>query len=125
LLPQIDVLSLHCPLTEQTRDLIGEAELALMKPGSLLINTGRGGLVNEKALAAALRDGHLAGAACDVLTVEPPVNGNPLLDNSIPNLVVTPHSAWGSREARQRIVGQLEANLHSFVSGRPQRQVNP
>ena len=125
LLAQIDVLSLHCPLTEQTRDLIGEAELALMKPGSLLINTGRGGLVNEKALAAALRDGHLAGSACDVLTVEPPVNGNPLLDNSIPNLVVTPHSAWGSREARQRIVGQLEANLHSFVSGRPQRQVNP
>ena len=124
LLPQIDVLSLHCPLTEQTRDLIGQAELALMKPGSLLINTGRGGLVNETALAAALRKGHLGGAACDVLTVEPPVNGNPLLDDTLPNLVITPHSAWGSREARQRIVGQLEANLHSFVDGRPQRQVN-
>ncbi|WP_341707464.1 2-hydroxyacid dehydrogenase [Halopseudomonas sp.] len=124
LLPQVDVLSLHCPLTEQTRDLIGAAQLASMKQGSLLINTGRGGLVNELALADALRSGHLGGAACDVLTVEPPVNGNPLLDATLPNLVITPHSAWGSREARQRIVGQLEANLRSFSSGAPQRQVN-
>ena len=124
LLPQIDVLSLHCPLTEQTRDLIGAQQLALMKVGSLLINTGRGGLVNETALAAALRSGHLGGAACDVLSVEPPAEGNPLLDDTLPNLVITPHSAWGSREARQRIVGQLEANLCSFIAGAPQRQVN-
>ncbi|UJJ30551.1 2-hydroxyacid dehydrogenase [Halopseudomonas maritima] len=123
LLPEVDVLSLHCPLTESTRDLIGAPELALMKPGSLVINAGRGGLVNEVALAAALRSGHLGGAACDVLTVEPPVDGNPLLDADLPNLVITPHSAWGSREARQRIVGQLRDNLLGFVAGRAPRQV--
>ncbi|WP_193075870.1 2-hydroxyacid dehydrogenase [Pseudomonas sp. FME51] len=111
LLPQVDVLSLHCPLTEQTRHLIGAEQLALMKPGSLLINAGRGGLVDEQALVDSLRSGHLGGAGFDVLTTEPPVNGNPLLDNSVPNLVVTPHSAWGSREARQRILGQLVENL--------------
>ncbi|MEE3157639.1 MAG: 2-hydroxyacid dehydrogenase [Pseudomonadota bacterium] len=122
-LPEIDVLSLHCPLTEATRDLIGAPELALMKPGSLVINAGRGGLVNEAALAAALRSGHLGGAACDVLTVEPPVDGNPLLDTDVPNLVITPHSAWGSREARQRIVEQLRENLLGFADGRMLRQV--
>lgn len=111
LLPQVDVLSLHCPLTEQTHHLIGAEQLALMKPGSLLINAGRGGLVDEQALVDSLRSGHLGGAGFDVLTTEPPVNGNPLLDDSVPNLVVTPHSAWGSREARQRIVGQLVENL--------------
>ena len=111
LLPQVDVLSLHCPLTEQTRHLIGAEQLALMKPGSLLINAGRGGLVDEQALVDSLRSGHLGGAGFDVLTTEPPVNGNPLLDDSVPNLVVTPHSAWGSREARQRILGQLVENL--------------
>ena len=111
LLPQVDVLSLHCPLTEQTRHLIGAEQLALMKPGSLLINAGRGGLVDEQALVDSLRSGHLGGAGFDVLTTEPPVNGNPLLDDSVPNLVVTPHSAWGSREARQRIVGQLVGSL--------------
>lgn len=111
LLPQVDVLSLHCPLTEQTRNLIGAAELALMKPGSLLINAGRGGLVDEQALVESLRSGHLGGAGFDVLTTEPPVAGNPLLDDSVPNLVVTPHSAWGSREARQRIVSQLVESL--------------
>lgn len=111
LLPQVDVLSLHCPLTEQTRHLISAEQLALMKPGSLLINAGRGGLVDEQALVDSLRSGHLGGAGFDVLTTEPPVNGNPLLDPSVPNLVVTPHSAWGSREARQRIVGQLVGSL--------------
>lgn len=111
LLPQVDVLSLHCPLTEQTRHLIGAEQLALMKSGSLLINAGRGGLVDEQALVDSLRSGHLGGAGVDVLTTEPPVNGNPLLDDSVPNLVVTPHSAWGSREARQRIVGQLVGSL--------------
>lgn len=111
LLPQIDVLSLHCPLTDLTRGLIGSAELALLRPGSLLINTGRGGLVDEQAVVDSLRAGHLGGAGFDVLSTEPPVAGNPLLDNPLPNLVVTPHSAWGSREARQRIVTQLVENL--------------
>ncbi|WP_213875259.1 2-hydroxyacid dehydrogenase [Pseudomonas sp. dw_358] len=110
LLPQIDALTLHCPLTEQTRNLIGARELGLLKPGAFVVNTGRGGLVDEHALADALRAGHLGGAATDVLTVEPPTQGNPLLDNSIPRLIVTPHNAWGSREARQRIIGQLAAN---------------
>src|SRR5690606_31131231 len=79
--------------------------------GSLLINTGRGGLVDEQALVDSLRSGHLGGAGFDVLTAEPPAAGNPLLADDLPNLVVTPHTAWGSREARQRIVGQLAENL--------------
>lgn len=111
LLPQVDVLSLHCPLTDLTRGLIGATELTMLPPGSLLINTGRGGLVDEQAVVDSLRVGHLGGAAFDVLTHEPPVEGNPLLDNQLPNLVVTPHNAWGSREARQRIVNQLIENL--------------
>ena len=117
LLPEVDVLSLHCPLTDATRGMIGAAELAAMKPGSLLINAGRGGLVDEQALLDSLRSGHLGGAGLDVLTEEPPVNGNPLLDARLPNLVVTPHCAWGSREARQRIVGQLAENLRHASSG--------
>lgn len=121
LLPEVDVLTLHCPLTEATRGMIGAAELAAMKPGSLLINTGRGGLVDEQALVDSLRSGHLAGAGVDVLTEEPPVNGNPLLDAGLPNLVVTPHCAWGSREARQRIVGQLADNLRHAAGGGPDR----
>lgn len=123
LLPQIDVLSLHCPLTEETRDLIGAPELALMKRGSLLINAARGGLVNESALLAALHSGHLGGAALDVLSEEPPVSGNPLLEAEGLNLIITPHSAWGSREARQRIVEQLTENLIGFTEGRIQRSV--
>lgn len=111
LLPQVDVLTLHCPLTDTTRNMIGAEQLAAMKPGSLLINTGRGGLVDEQALVDSLRRGHLGGAGFDVLTTEPPVAGNPLLDAQLPNLVITPHSAWGSREARQRIVKQLAENL--------------
>ena len=110
----MDVLSLHCLLTDQTRDLISARELKMMKPDSLLINTSRGGLVNEQALADALRAGEIGGAGFDVLTEEPPRNGNPLLADDIPNLIVTPHSAWASREARQRIVGITAANLASI-----------
>ena len=117
LLPEVDILTLHCPLTDKTRGMIGAQQLAAMKPGSLLINTGRGGLVDEQALVDSLRSGHLAGAGFDVLTTEPPVAGNPLLQEGIPNLVVTPHSAWGSREARQRIVEQLAENLRHGTSG--------
>lgn len=123
LLSEVDALSLHCPLTEQTRNLIGERELALMKPGAFLINTARGGLVDEQALADALRRGRLGGAATDVLAEEPPVDGNPLLAGDVPRLIVTPHSAWGSREARQRIVDQLVENAHAFGAGTPLRRV--
>ena len=124
LLPRVDVLSLHCPLSEQTANLIDARALALMKSGALLVNCARGGIVDEAALAAALRSGHLAGAACDVLSVEPPHDGNPLLDGDIPNLIVTPHSAWGSREARQRIVAQIGENITAFQRGQPLRRVN-
>lgn len=124
LLPQVDALSLHCPLNEHTRNLIGARELGLMKPGAFLINTARGGLVDEQALADALRAGHLGGAATDVLSVEPPRDGNPLLAPNIPRLIVTPHSAWGSREARQRIVDQLAENALAYFAGAPRRVVN-
>ncbi len=123
LLPQIDALTLHCPLTEQTRNLIGARELQLMKPAAFIINTARGGLIDEQALADTLRSGHLGGAATDVLISEPPSNDNPLLAADVPRLIVTPHSAWGSREARQRIVGQLRENAEAFFAGTPKRQV--
>lgn len=123
LLPQVDALTLHCPLNADTLNLIGEYELSLMKPTAFLINTARGGLVNEQALADCLRHGHLGGAATDVLTQEPPCDGNPLLAADIPRLIVTPHSAWGSREARQRIVIQLMENAQAFFGGAPRRVV--
>ncbi|SFA70114.1 2-hydroxyacid dehydrogenase [Azotobacter beijerinckii] len=124
LLPQVDALTLHCPLTEHTRHLIGTAQLQAMKPGAFLINAGRGGLVDEQALADALRRGHLGGAASDVLSEEPPRHGNPLLAPDIPRLILTPHSAWGSREARQRIVGQLAENAQAHFAGTPKRRVD-
>lgn len=124
LLPQVDALSLHCPLNADTLNLIGEYQLGLMKPGAFLINTARGGLVDEQALADALRRGHLGGAATDVLSQEPPRDGNPLLAADIPRLIVTPHSAWGSREARQRIVIQLMENAQAYFSGAPRRVVD-
>ncbi len=117
LLASADVLSLHCLLTDETRNLIGERELGLMKSGALLINTSRGGLVDEAALAEALRNGDIAGAGFDVLTEEPPRHGNPLLADDIPNLIVTPHSAWASREARQRIVEITAGNLAALRKG--------
>ncbi|WP_426757663.1 NAD(P)-dependent oxidoreductase, partial [Pseudomonas aeruginosa] len=115
-------LTLHCPLNEHTRHLIGARQLALLKPGAFVINTARGGLIDEQALADALRAGHLGGAATDVLSVEPPVNGNPLLAADIPRLIVTPHSAWGAVESRQRIVEQLSENAEAFFAGSPPRQ---
>ncbi|MDP2244682.1 2-hydroxyacid dehydrogenase [Pseudomonas sp.] len=124
LLPQVDALTLHCPLNAATQNLIGEYQLSLMKPGAFLINTARGGLVDEQALADALRRGHLGGAATDVLTQEPPTDGNPLLAADIPRLIVTPHSAWGSREARQRIVIQMTENAQAFFDGSARRLVN-
>lgn len=124
LLPQVDFLSLHCPLTEDTRDLIGPAEFAAMKHSAFLVNCARGGIVNEAALAEALQSGQIAGAAMDVLSVEPPKQGNILLDPAIPNLILTPHSAWGSVDARQRIVQQMVENVIAFQQGQPIRQVN-
>ncbi len=123
LLPRVDVLSLHCPLTPETRGLIGPWELALMRRDAVLINTARGGLVDEAMLADALRKGALGGAGVDVLSLEPPVAGNPLLAPDIPNLIVTPHCAWGSRESRQRLVGQLAENVRGFFDGEPVRVV--
>jgi glycerate dehydrogenase len=117
LLPQVDVLSLHCPLCSTTRGLIGQRELALMKSDAILINTARGGLVDAQALADALREGRLGGAGIDVLESEPPTHGNPLLDPGIPNLIVTPHIAWAAREARQRCIDELAANVGAFLAG--------
>ena len=124
LLPQVDFLTLHCPLTEETRDLIADVEFNLMKKTAFLINCARGGVVNETALAEALIKQKIAGAATDVLTVEPPKNGNVLLNNNIPNLIITPHSAWGSVDARQRIVNQLIENTLAYQKGQAIRQVN-
>lgn len=124
LLPQVDALTLHCPLNDNTRDMIGAYELSLMKPHAFIVNTARGGLINEQALADALRNGHLGGAASDVLSVEPPVAGNPLLAGDIPRLIITPHSAWGAREARQRIVSQITENAQAFFAGAPIRVVS-
>ena len=124
LLAQVDFLSLHCPLTEDTRDLIDAKAFDVMKPSAFLINCARGGIVNEQALADALIQGKIAGAATDVLTVEPPKEGNVLLESHLPNLIVTPHSAWGSVDARQRIVQQMVENAEAFKAGQPIRQVN-
>lgn len=123
LLPEVDVLSLHCPLTDATRGLIGARELGLMRPDALLINTARGGIVDEQALAAALRAGTIGGAGVDVLSAEPPRDGNPLLAPDIPNLILTPHIAWASSEARQRVVEEIAANIAAFLAGRERNRV--
>jgi len=123
LLPQADVLSLHCPLTPETRAMISAKELQLMKRGAMLINTARGGIVDEAALVEALRSGRLGGAGVDVLMQEPPAE-NPLLADDIPNLIITPHIAWASREARQRLVNEVAANIGAFLQGKARNVVN-
>ncbi len=123
LLRQVDVLSLHCPLHEQTRGLIGKAELALMKPDAILINTARGGLVDEAALLDALLCKRLGGAALDVLEREPPSLANPLLAYTQPNLILTPHTAWASREARQRVLQEIARNIEAFNHGAVRNEV--
>ena len=117
LLATADIVSLHCPLNDATRGLIGSRELALMKPDALLINTARGGLIDGAALAAALKAGRLGGAGIDVLPQEPPHAAEPLIDAQIPNLLVTPHIAWAAREARQRCIDEMAANIRDFRSG--------
>lgn len=115
-LPHIDVLSLHCPLTAQTHRLIGAREFSLMKKGSLLINVSRGGLVDEKALSEALFSSHLGGAALDVVSQEPPAKESLLFSNPPPNLIITPHVAWATFEARQRLLTQVRQNVLKFIS---------
>ena len=118
-----DEISLHCPLTDETRNLIGADELQQMKLGAVLINTARGGLIDDHALLDALQNGRLGGAGIDVLRNEPPRDGNPLLDVDLPNLIVTPHNAWASRQAMQTLADQLIDNLEGFVCGEPRNLV--
>ena len=123
MLQQSDVVSLHCPLTGDTRGLIGKAELALMKRNAILINTARGALIDTAALARALADGDIAAAAIDVLPEEPPVDGDPLLDYDGDNLILTPHIAWGTVEARQNAINEVAANVRAFLDGEERNRV--
>lgn len=121
LLATADVLSLHCPLTDSTRHLINADTLAKMKSSAILINTGRGPLIDDQAVADALADGRLAAFCADVLTQEPPLADNPLL--KLPNAFITPHIAWASKEARVRLIQVATSNVRAFLSGTPQNVV--
>lgn len=120
-----DVVSLHLPLTSATRNMIGKERLRQMKASAILINTARGGLVDEQALADALVAGTIAGAGIDVLSVEPPPPDNPLVKLKSPNLILTPHMAWASDEAMQTLADQLIVNIEGFVAGNPANLVAP
>lgn len=122
LLSQSDVLSLHCPLTESTREMINSQSIEKMKQGAILVNTGRGPLVNEADVAQALADGKLAGYGADVMCSEPPKADNPLLKQ--PNAFITPHIAWATAEARGRLLATAIANAKAFIAGKPQNVVN-
>lgn len=119
-----DVVSIHCPLTPDTHHLLNQQTFAKMKSDAILINTARGAIVESDSLAAALRQGTIGGAGIDVLDQEPPRPDHPLLVDDIPNLIVTPHNAWGTKESRQRLVAQMAANLKSWRDGSPQNVVN-
>jgi glycerate dehydrogenase len=118
-----DVITLHCPLTDDTRNLIGAPELALMKPQAVLVNTARGGLIDDEALVQALARGELGGAGVDVLRVEPPREPNALLEARLSNLIVTPHNAWASQQGMQTLADQLIENIEAFVRGEPRSLV--
>jgi len=118
-LRRADVLSIHCPLDDTTRNLVGREELCAMKPDAILINTARGGVVDERALAEGLRAGEIGGAGIDTLSQEPPPADHPLLADDIPNLLLTPHNAWASRSARQAALDQLAAVVSAFGVGQP------
>jgi glycerate dehydrogenase len=125
-LADADAISLHCPLTAETKGLIGLGELRAMKRSALLINTARGGIVDEAALIQALKEGWIAGAGFDVVTIEPPPIDHPMLAPellALPNFLLTPHVAWASRPAMQALAGQLIDNIESFVAGTPQNRV--
>lgn len=117
-----DVVSLHCPLTDDTFHIVNRERLALMKPSAILINTGRGPLVDEKALADALKEGRIAAAGVDVLSQEPPRQDNPLFQT--PNIRITPHISWATKEARERLLDISVANLEAYMAGHPQNVVN-
>jgi glycerate dehydrogenase len=119
---QSDVLTLHCPLTEQTRHLVNTERLSWMKPDAFLLNTSRGALIDERALAQALNSGKLAGAGLDVLSQEPPRADHPLL--AARNCIITPHYAWGTRAARERLMKIAVENVRAFLGGKPQNVVN-
>lgn len=122
LFQQSDIVSLHCPLTPETRQLVNAARLAQMKPGALLINTSRGPLVDDAALAVALTSGHLGGAGLDVLSTEPPPAANPLLRAR--NCIITPHFGWATGAARRRLMRVAVENILAFLAGHPQNMVN-
>jgi glycerate dehydrogenase len=122
LLRSSDVVSLHCPLTPETKHLINAQRLAMMKPNAFLLNTSRGPLIDETALAEALRRGQIAGAALDVLTEEPPPSEHPLY--TAPNCFVTPHIAWATRAARARLMRVAVDNVRAFIQGKPQNVVS-
>jgi len=124
LLRMSDIITLHCPLTAETANLIDEPEFRVMKPTALLINTARGGIVNESALLSAITNGSIAGAGVDVLVEEPPRNGNPLLSARMQNLIVTPHIAWASVESRQRVINEVALNIDAFLRGETRNLVN-
>ena len=117
-----DVISLHCPLTDDTSHLVNSRRLAMMKPTAIIINTGRGPLVDEEALAEALREGRIAGAGVDVLSQEPPRADNPLL--SAPHIRITPHISWATKEARVRLLDVSIRNVEAFLAGKPQNVVS-
>ena len=122
-LQQADIVSLHCPLVAETRNMIGTEELALMKSDALLINTARGGLVDAPALVRALEEGAIGGAGIDVLPEEPPETDHPFVTARLDNLIITPHVAWAARESRQRAVTQMAENIRSFMAGEDRRRV--
>ena len=122
-LPQADIVLLQCPLTPQTRELVNSDFLAKLRPGALLVNCARGLVLDEAAVADALRSGHLAGFATDVLSTEPPAPDNPLLRS--PNTLITPHYAWATRAARERLLAETAGNIRAFLAGTPRNVVNP
>lgn len=123
LLGASDVVSLHCPLTDSTRHLINRESLGWMKKGAFLVNTGRGDLIEETALVEALKQGQLSGAGLDVLSVEPPPPDHPLLRLGHPNLMITPHTAWTTREARSRLLNEVVENIRAFLRGEDRNRV--
>jgi len=125
LTPQVDYLSLHCPLTPDNEDIVNAAVLKSMKPTSFLINTARGGLVNSQDLITSLRSGQIGGAAIDVLNQEPARQDEPLLTGDIPHLIVTPHNAWAARESRQRLIIQMKENILAYTRNEFPRNVLP
>jgi glycerate dehydrogenase len=123
LVSQSDVISLHCPLTPETKNLFDLKTFKSMKKNALLINTARGGLINDEALLHALENGSIAGAALDVLDREPPAADHPLLTSGLPNLIVTPHIAWAAKEARQRALDEIAKNIACYLKGEPRNVV--